>query len=153
MKTVDLTRDIQEWVPEVMERILRQIAIGLDIPAEILTGLADVNHWGQWLIDDSLRLNYVDPLVLDVLDSFPRATSGPPFRAAGVEDFDRYLFWRDYSDLTSRSVTAADALALFESKIISAEARAGPSGSPSPTPPTRYRRPRADYREPCGNSG
>lgn len=122
VKTVDLTRDIQEWVPEVMERILRQIAIGLDIPAEILTGLADVNHWGQWLIDDSLRLNYVDPLVLDVLDSFTRGYLWPALQAAGVEDFDRYLFWRDYSDLTSRSVTAADALASFEAQIISASA-------------------------------
>ena len=105
-----------------MERILRQIAIGLDIPAEILTGLADVNHWGQWLIDDSLRLNYVDPLVLDVLDSFTRGYLWPALQAAGVPDFDRYLFWRDYSDLTSRSVTAVDALATYEAQIISAAA-------------------------------
>ena len=103
MGTIDLTRDLEEWVPEVMERILRQIAIGLDIPAEILTGLADVNHWGQWLIDDSLRLNYVDPLVLDVLDSFTRGYLWPALQAQGVPDFERFLFWRDYSDLTSRT--------------------------------------------------
>lgn len=120
--TLDLTRALEEWVPEVMQRILTQIAIGLDLPAEIVTGMADLNHWGAWLTDDSLRLNYVDPLVLDVLDSFTRGYLWPNLQAAGVPNFRDFLFWRDYSDLTSRTITAADALASFQEGLISSEA-------------------------------
>ena len=74
--TLDLTRQVEEWVPEVMERILRQIAIGLDIPAEILTGLADVNHWGQWLIDDSSDSTMSTPLYSTFWIRSPVATYG-----------------------------------------------------------------------------
>ena len=101
-----------------MERILRQIAIGLDIPADILTGLADVNHWSAWLIDDSFRLNYVDPLILAVLDSLTRAYLLPYLQAAGVADAESFLFWRDYSDLTSRTVSASDAFAMLDRGLI-----------------------------------
>jgi hypothetical protein len=119
---LDMARDLPEWVPALMERVLRQIATGLDLPADILLGLADVNHWTAWLSEDSAKLDYVDPLVLLILDSLTRGYLQPYLREAGVPDPETYLFWRDYSDLIARSVGSADATALYDRGIISADA-------------------------------
>jgi hypothetical protein len=119
---VDLKRDLPEWVPTLMERVLRQIATGLDLPADILLGLADVNHWNAWLSEDSAKLDYVDPLVLLILDSLTRGYLHPTLTEMGVADPESYVFWRDYSDLIARSVGSEDAIALYELDIISADA-------------------------------
>lgn len=118
---IDLTRDLPEWITEVMNRVLRQMAIGLDMPSDILAGVADVNHWSAWLIDDGLRLNYVDPMVLNVLGSLSRAYLQPALEGA-VENPEDYVFWRDYSDLTSRAVGAADAFGAYDRGAITTEA-------------------------------
>ena len=122
--TIDLARDLPEWVPGMIDSVLRQMAIGLDVPVGIFDSAGSFNHWTAWLEDDSLRLNYVDPPVLDVLDSFTRGYLWPTLEAGGMshEEATQFVFWRDYSDLSSRSVTAADALASWDAGIITAEA-------------------------------
>ena len=121
-------REMPEWVATLMERVLRQMAIGLDLPAEILLGLADVNHWGQWLIDDSARLNHADPLILLVLDSITRGYLRPYLEESGVSDPTEYLIWRDFTDLTSRTVTAEDARHAYADGVISEDAYRGVIG-------------------------
>lgn len=117
-----LAQDLPEWVPLLMEKILRQIATGLDLPADILLGLADVNHWNAWLSEDSAKLDYVDPLVLLILDSLTRGYLHPTLTEMGVSNPERYLFWRDYSDLIARSVGTEDAVALYDRHLISGDA-------------------------------
>jgi len=111
---LDMARDLPEWVPDLMERVLRQMAVGMDLPPEQMTGLGDMNHWGAWLADDSLRLNFVDPLILNVLDSFSRGYLLPYLQEAQVPDPEKYLFWRDYGDLTSKVISPDHAIALAE---------------------------------------
>lgn len=122
MEPLDLIRDLPEWVPDLMEKVLRQMATGLNLPAEILTGMGDINHWGQWLIDDSARLNHVDPDILGILDSFTQGYLHPVLREARVADPEQYLFWRDYSDLTSRTLTVDEAMGMFDRGIINLDA-------------------------------
>lgn len=122
INVTDIAQDLPEWVSSLMEKVLRQIATGLDLPADILLGLADVNHWNAWLSEDSAKLDYVDPLVLLILDSLTRGYLHPTLTEMGVADPERFMFWRDYSDLISRSVGTEDAVALFDRGIISDEA-------------------------------
>ena len=122
INVTDITRDMPAWVSELMDRILRQIATGLDLPADILLGLADVNHWNAWLSEDSAKLDYVDPLILLILDSLTHGYLHPVLTEMGVPDAESYMFWRDYSDLIARSVGTEDAVALYDRGIISADA-------------------------------
>lgn len=49
---------------ETLERsgfILRRLAAGIDLPAEILSGLADLNHWTAWLVDESAYKSHIEP--------------------------------------------------------------------------------------------
>lgn len=121
IEVIDLIRDMPEWVPDLMEKVLRQVATGLNLPAEILTGMGDINHWGQWLIDDSTRLNHVDPDVLLMLEGFSTAFLQPALEGR-VPNPTEFVIWRDYSDLTSRTLTIDEAIALRTLGTISDEA-------------------------------
>ena len=45
VRYVDISRKMDEVFANMREELLRQIAGGINLPAEILTGLADLNHW------------------------------------------------------------------------------------------------------------
>ncbi len=42
---------------------VRALAAGMDLPAEVLLGLSDVNHWTAWQVDESAYRQHVDPIV------------------------------------------------------------------------------------------
>jgi hypothetical protein len=43
--TIDLSRKIDEKAIERISFLVKRLAHGLDVPVEIITGIADVNHW------------------------------------------------------------------------------------------------------------
>lgn len=49
-------------LPSRIERTIRRLALQLDMPAEILTGMADVNHWTAWQIEETTYRAHVEPL-------------------------------------------------------------------------------------------
>lgn len=49
-----------QTVPQT-EAGIRRLALGLDLPPEVLTGTADVNHWGAWQIDESAIKAHIEP--------------------------------------------------------------------------------------------
>src|SRR5690606_36236933 len=77
---------------------------------------------------DSARLNHADPLILLVLDSITRGYLRPYLEESGVSDPTEYLIWRDFTDLTSRTVTAEDARHAYADGVISEDAYRGVLG-------------------------
>lgn len=122
IKEIDLTRDMPEWLDKLVDQTLRRIASGLDIPAEILLGLADVNHWTAWQVDESAYKQHVDPLVLIILDSLTRGYLWPALEEANVADPRSFVLWRDYSDLTARVASVDSAIAVFDRGGLSVDA-------------------------------
>src|SRR4029079_18723902 len=67
--------DENDSYPEagLREATTRRLAAGLDMPAEMLLGVGDVNHWGSWQIDEQAWKAHVRPvaerLCLDVTRS------------------------------------------------------------------------------------
>ncbi len=119
---VDLTRDIPERALALMEQALRGIAVSMDLPAEILLGMGDINHWGQWFVDESARVNHVDPAVLALLRSLDTGYLHPMLEARGVPNAREYMIWRDFSDLTARQLTVEQAIAMYVEGVISGSA-------------------------------
>jgi len=54
-------RPYDERLDRKIDATIRRIAIALDVPAEMLTGLGDVNHWGQWLLQEETYRAHVGP--------------------------------------------------------------------------------------------
>jgi hypothetical protein len=121
-----------EQVLALREFEVRRLSTSMDVPPEVLLGMAGVNHWGGWQIEESalkttvtsflelvcwaLTKNYLNPalasLPVDVLgrrvvdDSSPR----------------RRIVWYDISELSVRPDRSQDAIRLSEHLQLNAKA-------------------------------
>lgn len=84
IRLVSLGRTIDPHDLEAMDKALRGLAQGLDSPPEIITGMADVNHWSSFVIDMSTFTNHAEPLVQLIADSFTSLFLRPGLEKAGV---------------------------------------------------------------------
>lgn len=100
--------------PKLLDRInasLRRIATGLDIPAEVILGVADVNHWTAWQIERSTFTNHVEPLVQLCVDALTAAVLRPALTALGWPRalVQRTVLWYDPAAVIAQPTRSADA--------------------------------------------
>ncbi|WP_234322698.1 hypothetical protein [Streptomyces sp. NRRL S-350] len=121
-KLIRFDSDFDELAIKLRDEEIRRFATGLEIPAEVVLGLGDVNHWGQWaLTSEAIRLG-VEPKAKTVCRAFTTQWLRPLLEADGVEDAGRCLVWYDSSPLRVRTNRSETALKLFELGAISAAA-------------------------------
>lgn len=115
-KTIDLTGPIDEKLNVKIEGLVRQLAVVLDIPPEILTGMSEGNHWTSWLIQEDNWLGHVEPMAKTVGHGFAEALA-----AAADMDPASVDMLPDPSPLLQRRPTVGDAMAAFDSGLVSAD--------------------------------
>lgn len=81
---------------------IRRFATGIEMPSEILTGTADVNHWGAWLIDDQAAKQYVFPFCQQLCDDLTSVFLRPALKAAGVANWNEYVIGYDASAVVAK---------------------------------------------------
>lgn len=74
-KVLDLTGPIDERLHERVERLIRQLAIGLDIAPSILLGLEDSNQWSAYASLEDNWLGHVEPLAAPVGQGYAEGLS------------------------------------------------------------------------------
>lgn len=115
-RTIDLTGPIDEKLADRIERLIRQLAVMLDIPPELLTGMGDTNHWSQWAIQEDNWLGHVEPMAKILGRGFAEALA----RAANL-DLGRVAIVPDPSPLLQRRPTVSDALTAFGAGLVSGD--------------------------------
>ncbi len=102
---------------------LGRMAKGLDIPPEIVTGMADVNHWTAWQIDASTFRNHLEPGIRVMADSltsaFIRVALAGQFPAA---ELARIRVWYDGGQITENPNRRQDALDALDRILIGPKA-------------------------------
>lgn len=99
---------------EARDRAIKRLAATLNVPQEVVLGIADVNHWTAWQIDESSVKMHISPLVEVICHGLTVSYFRPRLEAAGMApgDADRYVIWYDASELTTKpdlSIAAKDA--------------------------------------------
>lgn len=91
--------DPMQLYPETGLRfeIIRRIAIGLDMPPEILTGTGDVNHWGSWQIDEQTWKGHGAPKADQFVDDLTGSYFRPTLKAAKHPKWNRFRVLYDAS--------------------------------------------------------
>lgn len=64
VRHISLDRQIDASAIQRVEHLIGRLAHGLDVPVEVLSGMADVNHWTAWQIQDSTYQAHVEPLAM-----------------------------------------------------------------------------------------
>jgi len=103
-----------------MDRIMQ----GLDIPKDIVAGLANVKYTNAQTIDDSLIRSHIEPLAILLCDALTVGYLRPMLKSAGVSEFelDNYVIWYDSTDVAAKPNRADDATAGYDKYALSGSA-------------------------------
>lgn len=114
-----------EWISlhdaqtDYMERTLREEAIkrcayGLDMPPEVLLGLADANHWTGRQITHDMWRSHGAPIAEQLCDDLSEAYLRPALREEGFADWQQVVVSYDDADVVVSPDRSEDADMAFD---------------------------------------
>jgi hypothetical protein len=111
-------------VMELTENAIRRLALGLDIPPEILTGTSGMNHWGAWQVAEEAITLHIEPLAETVTHALTLGYLRPALEAEGFSDdeISQVTVWYDTSDLRTRPNLGQAAVEAYDRMELSGEA-------------------------------
>jgi hypothetical protein len=116
--------DPNETYPEenLRTELITRIAQGLDIPAEVLTGMSDANHWTAWQIDEASWTAHVQPMCEQMCGDFGSAYLRPICKQEGVEEWKDIVVWYDAAEVINHPDRVNDAREVFDRGGLSLDA-------------------------------
>lgn len=121
IKQFKFERSFDPALAQRSDRVLERILQGLDVPKDIVTGLANVKYSNALQIDEALYKAHIEPLMLLIADALTVVYLRPYLVANGYSqaDVDRIVIWYDPSAIATRNDRASDADSGFEKGAIS----------------------------------
>jgi hypothetical protein len=118
--------DLSDQLLPLRKNAVENLALGLDIPPEVLLGFGSSNHWSAWAISDEAVTLHIAPPANQLAAAYTDAYLAPALAVLGA-DPTRYAYRMDLSALTVRPNRAADAATGHDRMLLSDQAtrRAG----------------------------
>lgn len=116
IRHLKLERATSDELLDRLERCLKRLGSGMDIPPEIVSGMADVNHWTAWQIDAATFRHHIDPMTRIVADALTEGFLRPALLDRGFsrQDVFKVQVWRDAGNLTENPNRGQDAKDAFD---------------------------------------
>jgi hypothetical protein len=123
IKQFKFERSFDPALAERSERVLERIMQGLDVPKDIVSGLANVKYSNALQIDESLYKAHIEPLMLLISDAITVVYLRPYLKSIGYSEADvnRLVIWYDPSQVATRNDRAVDADSGFDKMAVSYE--------------------------------
>lgn len=121
IKHIDFTLKIDEKIIEKRDSAIKRLATKMDMPAEILLGMGDVNHWGAWQLEEGALKTHIAPVAELICDSITRGYLQPRLEAS-QEDPTDWVVWYDMSELALRPDRSANATEAYDRMELSGQA-------------------------------
>jgi len=139
IKLFKFERSFDEALVNRADRVLERIMQGIDVPKDVVTGLANVKYSNAVQIDEALYKAHIEPLMLLLADAITVVYLRPYLKSVGYApaDVDRLVVWYDPSAVSTRNDRASDADVGFDKMAVSYEAwrdAHGFSEADAPTP-------------------
>src|SRR5690606_19898436 len=119
IKHINFGLDIDQYVQPLREAAIRRLSRGLDIPPEVVTGFAQVNHWNAFQISESAVKLHIEPLLATICDVL---TTGYLWPLLGEEVSQGQTIWLQTTNLTERPDRGPDARELYQLGEMSGDA-------------------------------
>lgn len=98
---------------------IKRIAIGLDMPPEILLGMEEANHWTAWQIDEQTWKGHGAPKAIQLCDDLTASYFRPYLRdVLKLPDWEKYLIAYDAADIINHPDRGKDALSAYADRAI-----------------------------------
>lgn len=111
---------------EERDKELRRLATTVNVPAEIVLGMGDANHWTAWQLEESAIKLHISPVAEIISDGLTRGFLQPLLAAEGLPlvgpNGGRLVVWYDTSELTARPDKSSEAFRAYDRLELSGEA-------------------------------
>jgi hypothetical protein len=97
---------------------IKRIAMGLDMPPEILLGVTDSNHWSAWVVQEETWKAHLQPIAQQLCDDLTSAYLRPALKQAGVGNWEEYCIDYDAAEIINHPDRTKDAKDLYEARAI-----------------------------------
>ncbi|MEU7323405.1 hypothetical protein ABZ682_23065 [Streptomyces griseoviridis] len=135
-KLLTFESNFDELALKLREEVIKRFATGLEIPAELLMGMGDTNHWGAWMLtSEAIRMG-IEPKLQTVCHALTQQWLRPLLQAERVDDWHRWLIWYDTASLRVRTNRSETALQAYDRGVISAPALRRETGFEESDAPT-----------------
>lgn len=118
---INLSTDFTDTVRHLRDDAIRRLSLSLNVPAEVLTGMGNANHWSAWQIDDAAVSMHIEPMLTVICDRLTDYVLRPLLEAHGI-DPAAFTVWYDTSALTLKPNRTDDATAAFDKGLITRDA-------------------------------
>lgn len=108
IRFIDFSVRADEKIIEKRDSVIKRLATKMDMPAEILLGMGDVNHWSAWQLEEGALKTHIAPVAELICDALTTGYLQPRLEAAG-EDPSDWVVWYDMSELAMRPDKSANA--------------------------------------------
>lgn len=108
-------------VQELRKDAIRRLAIGVDMPPEVLLGMGEssANHWTAWQIDEaSIKVHAAAMLTL-LASALTERWYRPALQSLAIPNPNDYVVWYDLSEVALRPNRTTEALTLNEQGKVS----------------------------------
>lgn len=118
VKLTTFGQEFTEVVIKLRESATRRLALTLDVPAEVLLGTGDMNHWSAWQVEESAIKLHVEPLLVLICDALTRYILRPLLELRGHPDPERFVIWYSTANLALRPNRSADAKEAYAAGVL-----------------------------------
>lgn len=120
IKPLTFWSELSEAITPMKDKAITRVASMAEIPAEVLTGIADSNHWTAWLISDE-GIRWIRGYLGLVADALTRGFLRRALEHMGVPEPERFAFAFDTSTLAAKPNRLDEAVQLHDRFLIKDE--------------------------------
>lgn len=121
---VRFNREVDDRIVERLAFLVLRFAQGIDLPPEIVTGKANMNHWSAWSVSQDVISTHVGPLALGLGEDLTTGLIWPTLESMNVDrsEWFHYGIGADLTDLAVNPDRVADYLQAFREGAVNWEA-------------------------------
>lgn len=123
IRLIKFERSFDPQLTQRADKVLERILAGLDIPKDVVTGMASVKYSNAVQIEEALYKQHIEPQCLMLCDALTVIFLRPVLRAMGYEEEDvrRIVIWYDPSPVNTKPDKASASTTGYTNRIISQE--------------------------------
>lgn len=118
IKPLNFWSELSAEIAPMKDKAITRLASMAEIPAEVLTGIGDANHWTAWLISEE-GIRWIKGYLGLIADALTRGFLRLALASMGITNPERYAFAFDTSTLAARPNRLEEALQLHDRQLLS----------------------------------
>jgi hypothetical protein len=139
-KHLDFANSYDERIAELINLYYDKLAIGMNMPKEVVTGMGGTNHWNAWQLDEQGITVHIAPAAELITQGVTKGWLHPALKAVGEKTRTpdgEIIVWYDTSELVVPPDRSAAADSAYDRQEISGKAYRREKGFAEGDKPTK----------------